>query len=267
MTSEIDTSTPNVGRMYDYYLGGKNNFPADREAGQKVVQKCPEIVWLALENRRVLSRMVTFLAEQGVRQFIDLGAGMPTQGHVHEVLSGLGVADDCRVVYVDDDPVVQVHAQAHFANGSNAVMIAEDLRKPQRVLGSDAVQRTLDFGQPIAVLMFAVLHFVSNEEDPARLIRDYMAETAPGSYLAYTHVTDEFADAVTALQAVYAEANHSAFPRSPEEIEQLATDNDLEILDPGVVRVTDWCPPDALRPPARQMWIFGGIAQKNDHNV
>jgi hypothetical protein len=110
--------------------------------------------------------------------------------------------------------------------------------------------------------MFAVLHFVCDEDDPAQLIGSYMSAMPAGSYLAYTHVTDEFTDAVAALEAVYEQANRGVYPRSPEEIEALATGNGLTVVEPGIVRVTDWRPPDALRPPARQMWIFGGIAHK-----
>jgi hypothetical protein len=187
---------------------------------------------------------------------------VPTQGHVHQILARLGVAGECRVVYVDEDPVVKAYAQTNFTPDTRAVVIAEDLRDPTRVLGHTKTQQTLNFDEPIAVLAFAVAHFVSDEEDPVALFGDYMAGLAAGSCLAYTHVTDEFADRVAALEAVYAGANHGVYPRSFDEIEELASRNGLEPLGPGVVRITDWLAPDELRPPAQQMWIAGGIAEK-----
>lgn len=257
----FDQHAPNVGRMYDYYLGGKDHFEVDRLAAEQVLDKCPEVVWLALENRRVLGRMVRELVRLGIRQFLDLGTGPPTQGHVHQVLAELGVADECRVVYVDENPIVATHGVADIA-GANATLLCEDLCSPQRVLAHPKAQELLDFGMPIGVLMFAVLHFVPDEDDPTGLIGAYLSRMVAGSYLAYTHVTNECPDRVKALDAVYARANHDIYARSPYEIASLAIDNHLEITEDGIVRVTHWKAPDALRPPPSQMWLFGGLAKK-----
>jgi S-adenosyl methyltransferase len=219
------------------------------------------MVWLALENRRVLGRMVRELVRLGIRQFLDLGTGLPTQGHVHQVLAELGVADECRVVYVDDNPVAATHGAAYIGR-ANAALLCEESCSPQRVLDHPEARELLDFGMPIGVLMFAVLHFLPDGDDPAGVIGAYLSRMVAGSYPAHTHVTNEFQDRSRTLEAIYARANHGFHARSPYKIASLAIDNHLDITGDGIVRVTHWKAPDALRPPPSQMRLFGGLAKK-----
>ena len=261
-TDVIGTGTANVGRMYDYYLGGKDNFPVDREAADRFFNRSPEVAYMAIENRRVSGRMTEFLVEEmGIRQFIDLGSGLPTKGHTVHVLRDLGVADACRVVCVDEDPVVQSHAAT--AASSPMALIAADLRHPEKVLNHEAARELLDFSKPIALLAFAVLHFIPDEEKPGEIIGEYMAALARGSALAITHTTNECPDRVQAIRDVYGAANHGAYPRSMDAIEGLVLGAGLSLVDDGVVRVTDWRAPEDLRPPAALMWLAGGVACKN----
>src|SRR5260370_9139193 len=186
----IDTTTPNVARIYAYLLGGKDNFAADREAAGQLAAAMPDVAAVAGDNRSFLGRVVRYLTGQaGVRQFLDLGGGLPTQANVHELAQG--VAPDVRVVYVDNDPVVASHGRALLFTRDRVAMVLADLRDPASVWQHPEVAGLLDWTQPIAVLCTSTLHFVADEDEPHQVIAQYRDRMAPGSYLAITHGTME----------------------------------------------------------------------------
>jgi hypothetical protein len=176
----IDSSRPNVARIYDYLLGGKDNFAADREAARQLLAASPDMAGIVRDNRSFIGRVVRYLAtEGGMRQFLDLGGGLPTQTNVHQMAHE--VTPDARVVYVDNDPVVWSHGQALLAHGGQVSMVRADLRDPAAVLRHPDVLGLLDFARPVAVVCASVLHFVADEEDPYRIIAEYRDHLAPGS--------------------------------------------------------------------------------------
>jgi hypothetical protein len=189
---EIDTSKPHIARMYDYYLGGKNHFAADRELADKVIAAIPGMRTGPRENREFLGRTVRSLAgEAGIRQFLDIGTGLPTTNSVHEVAQQ--VAPSSRVVYVDNDPLVLTHARALLASSreGRTAYIQADLRNPQGILSSPVVQSVIDFSQPVALLLLAVLQFIPDEDGPAGIVATLRDALAPGSYIIASHVTNE----------------------------------------------------------------------------
>jgi hypothetical protein len=178
-TTRINTGVPNPARIYDYFLGGKDNFPADREVADQVVAIAPVARDIVEDNRAFLRRAVRLLArEAGVRQFIDLGSGLPTQGNVHEIAQA--VAPDARVVYVDNDAMVVTHSRALLA-GDNTVAIEADLRDPDSVMGHPEVRELIDFDQPIALLLMAILHFIPDDEDPYGIVARFRDTLPAGS--------------------------------------------------------------------------------------
>lgn len=245
LPSGIDTSVPNVARMYDYYLGGKDNFEADRVAAEQVLRFVPAVQAAAFANRRFLRSAVRYLAETaGIDQFLDLGVGLPTQGAVHEIAHR--VNPGVRVVYVDIDPVVVLHASVLLSAGDKSVAVQGDFRAPGDILADPAVRGHLDFRRPVAVLLLGVLHFVSDEEDPAGLIAILRDQLAPGSYVAAsTVVRGRVANrkAATAAVKVYDQANVRLYPRSEEELEAMFAGFDL--LDLPAVLAEDPQAPDA----------------------
>jgi hypothetical protein len=186
-TTRINTGVPNPARIYDYFLGGKDNFPADREVADQVLAIAPVARDVVEDNRAFLRRVVRHLAgEAGVRQFIDLGSGLPTQGNVHEIAQE--VAPDARVLYVDNDAMVVTHSRALLA-GDNTVAIQADLREPEAIVGHPEVRELIDFEQPIALLLMAILHFIPDDEDPYGIVARFRDAMAAGSYLAVSHGT------------------------------------------------------------------------------
>ena len=182
----IDISRPNVARIYDYLLGGKDNFTVDREAAKQLLAVTPDIAGIVRDNRSFIGRVVHHVAtEGGIRQFLDLGGGLPTQTNVHEMAQQ--VVPDARVVYVDIDPVVWSHGQALLAHGDQVAMVRADLREPAEVMRHPDVLRLLDLTEPVAVVCASVLHFVSDEDDPYRIVAEYRDRLARGSYLAISH--------------------------------------------------------------------------------
>ena len=226
--------------MYDYYLGGKDNYPADREAAEEVIARMPPgtIRTAAWQNRMFLGRAVRYLAERGVRQFLDIGTGLPTMGNVHEVAKE--VSPDCRVVYVDHDPVVLAHGRDMLDSVSGAAIIGYDLRQPEAMLADRELRELLDLSQPVAVLLVAVLHFIQDAQDPLSILSRLMAAMAPGSYLVISHATaDSFHELDDAIQA-YSGASSSMHNRTRAQVEALFTG--LELVEPGVVWLPQWHP-------------------------
>ena len=260
----IDTSVPNVARIYDYMLGGKDNFAADREAAEQLLAAVPHIAGIARDNRSFIGRAVRFLAgEAGVRQFLDVGAGLPTQSCVHEMAQA--IAPDARVVYVDNDPVVCSHGQALLGSGDGIAVVLGDLRRPAELLRHPEVTGTLDFSRPVGVLCAAVLHFVPDEEKPHEIIAAYRDHLAPGSYLAITHGTsatpqeDPRGD-VENVTNVYQRASANLHVRSLPEIERFF--DGFELVDPGVVWMAEWWPDPGIPSAAQPESLRGGVGRK-----
>ena len=261
--SEIDTSKPHPARMYDYYLGGKNHFAADRETAELGLANWRAGRIAARENRAFLGRAVRFLAgEAGIRQFLDIGSGLPTTNNVHEVAQA--VAPSSRVVYADNDPLVLAHARALLTSApeGRTAYVQADLRDPQSILSDPAVQRVLDFSQPVALMLVAVLHFVPDEFAPAQLLATLTGALAPGSYLVASHITAEHDPEGPAAGArAYRAAGLPAQLRDSGEFARLAFAG-LDLVPPGVVLVSEWRPQaDGPRPsPAEVSW-YGGVAR------
>lgn len=256
----IDVTTPSTARMYDYYLGGKDNYEADREAAQAALSAAPDIGVLARANRAFLARAVRFLTrEAGIRQFIDLGTGLPTQSSLHEVTHQ--EAPDAQVVYVDNDPVVLTHARALLENhNTNVTVVDADMRQPHALLADPQLRAKINFDQPGAVLALLMLHFVTDAEDPAAITRAFHAALPEGSYLVISHATDERQSTAArdAAQA-YDEATSTVTLRSRERIHQLL--DGFELLDPGLVYLPEWRP-DPDTDPEATWGVLAGVARK-----
>jgi SAM-dependent methyltransferase len=262
VSPNLDTSTANVARMYDYYLGGKDNFEADRVAAEKVLTQMPGQRRSALENRRFLRRAVGFLAgEAGIDQFLDIGVGLPTQGAVHEVAHEINPRS--RVAYVDYDPVVVAHANALLATPDQSVVVAEDIRRPRELLANPVIRGHLDFGRPVAVLVLAIVHFVSDEDDPAAITASLREALAPGSYLVLTHVCQELLpDKAAAERAkdVYQQAGQPIQARPAAEIRGFF--GDFELVEPGLVPKHSWRPETGAAVADPSDISLGGVARK-----
>ena len=264
----IDTSIPNVARMYDYWLGGKDNFAADREAADRSTAAVPQIPWMAQENRRFLGRAVRFCASQGITQFIDIGSGLPTMENVHEVAGR--VVTKPRVVYVDHDPVVVRHAQALLVT-PHTEALAGDLTKPDQILADVAATGAIDLDQPVAVLLIALLHFVADEADPFGAVAALRQAIAPGSYLVMSHVqlaagqmagdepaTKELRELTQARKGI----PHGNANRSPEEIASFF--GDMTLVPPGLTELWAWRPePGQVTTRSGVMTFLGGVAKKD----
>jgi SAM-dependent methyltransferase len=258
---ELDTSRPHPARMYDFYLGGRDNYEVDREAAQQVISAAPEVVDSARANRGFLRRAVAHLARGGVRQFLDIGTGIPTSPNTHEVARS--VAPGARVAYVDNDPIVAVHAAARLLNSGDTAFALGDLRDPRALLENPAVAGLIDFDQPVAVLLVSVLHFVSDAEDPAGIVAVLRDALPTGSHLVLSHGTSDFHHARTdEAVSVYRKATAALSLRSHERI--LPFFDGFELLDPGLVRVPLWRPdgpepgPEELEP----IGVYGGVGRK-----
>ncbi|GAA3661210.1 SAM-dependent methyltransferase [Nonomuraea antimicrobica] len=241
----VDPSVPSVARMYDFYLGGKDHFRADRVAAEKIIAIVPEVRETARDNRAFIGKAVRLMAEQGVRQFLDLGAGLPTQENVHQVAQR--VAPDARVVYVDNDPIVLTHARALLAETSETLAVWGDVTDPAAVLASPEVTGHLDFDRPVAVLMSAVLHFVPDDEQVSGIVAALRAPLVPGSHLLITHfyAPDTDDPRVRAGQQVYRSTKPGALvARSLKQIS--AYFDGMTLLEPGLVPVKSWRPDSEL---------------------
>ena len=261
--SEIDTSRPHPARLYSYYLGGKDNYMVDREAAMEVLRAAPDVRAMAQENRAFLQRMVRFLVgKAGIRQLIDIGTGIPAAGNVHEVAQQ--IAPDVRVAYVDNDPIVHVHACALLTGDGYTSIVLGDLREPEAIIAHPRVRELIDFSQPVAVLLVAILHFIKDDENPARIIAAFHDAMPPGSYLALSHGTADFhaEAAVSQATAVYDRATAPLVLRGHEQIGGFFGGFDL--VEPGLVQVPLWRP--ELKPPGSRelakIGIYGGVGRK-----
>jgi hypothetical protein len=256
----FDTGVAHIARVYDYWLGGKNNYAADREAGDQAIQAYPDLVLSVRANRAFLARTVRYLAgEGGIRQFLDIGTGIPSANNTHEVAQS--VAPDCRVVYVDKDPVVLSHARALLTSQPEGATdyIDADLRDTRKILAQAA--RTLDFSRPVAVMLIAIMHAIGDDDDPYAIAATLIEAVPPGSYLALSHVASDIvpaqaADMVGRLNRLMYE---KTTPRRQADVARFF--DGLGMVEPGVVRVQQWRPDtetEATTP--SNMW--GGVGRK-----
>jgi hypothetical protein len=260
----LDTSRPNQARIYDYYLGGKNHFAADRETGDKVVAVWPHVRTGAREQRKFLGRAVSFLAkEAGIRQFLDIGAGLPTSRNVHEIAQE--AAPESKVVYVDNDPLVLVHARALLASApeGRTAYIHADLRAPEAILANQETLDVLNFSQPVALILVGILHLIPDEDKPAQFLASLLAPLPPGSYLVASHLTAEHDEHKAEEGAnTFRRAGLMGELRDTREFTRLAFTG-LELVPPGVTLVSEWRPEGhGPRPTPVEVNLYGGVARK-----
>ena len=247
--------------MYDAFLGGKDNYAADRDAGEKVLTVAPEVRAIAVANRAFLRRAVRYLAaEQGIRQFLDIGTGLPTEPNVHQVAAE--AADGTRVVYVDNDPVVHSHANALLAESGATCSVLADLREPSAILAQAG--GFLDFTRPVALLLIAILHFIPDGDDPAGIVAALRDALPAGSWLALSHGTSDFhpSGITSAAAAAYETATAPLVLRPRAAIE--AYFDGFALDDPGLVQAPLWHP-DGWPPrprDIRKIGIYAGVARK-----
>jgi len=264
----VDPAKPAPARIYDYLLSGENNFRSDRDAAKRIMALVPEIKDCAWANRGFHQRAARWIAGRGVRQFIDIGSGLPTVGNTHDVVRSVDAS--CRVVYVDNDPMVRAQA-GQLLNGVTGVkVILGDLREPGRLLADPELRALIDFGQPAGLLMTAVLHFVAGDSDPQGLMRRYLDPLAPGSYLALSHLTSDHKPprAVREFHRVFARATEQMYFRSRPEVEGLF--DGLRLVSPrhpdGPARLCyagDWEAEDAdLADSDGSRWLYCGVARR-----
>ncbi|HZD73887.1 MAG TPA: SAM-dependent methyltransferase [Actinomycetota bacterium] len=256
--TDFDSSTPNFARVYDYLLDGKDNFAVDQAIAEEALAVAPELRVMARENRAFLRRAVRFLAaEAGIRQFLDIGTGLPTQGNVHEVAQA--VAPGARVVYVDADPVVVVHGRALLAGSDKVAIIQADLRRPEELLDDPQLRGLIDLTEPVAVLLVAVLHGITEAEDPVGIVARIRDAVAPGSYLVLSHSSAEGLAEVSARVGAVLGRAAPFVPRTRAQV--LRFMEGFELVEPGLVQVPQWRPADAVANP-EGAWIYGAVGRK-----
>ncbi|WP_346041738.1 SAM-dependent methyltransferase [Actinomadura chokoriensis] len=261
-SSTVDSSVPHTARVWNYWLGGKDNYIVDRELGDQIQAVIPDIVASARADRGFLGRAVTHLTgEEGIRQYLDLGTGLPTAGNTHEVAQA--IAPDTRIVYADNDPLVLTHAHALLTSTPEGATdyIEADVRDPDAILERAAA--TLDFGRPVAIMMLGILNFITGEDEAHRVVDRLLGAVPSGSYLAIAHPSGEV-DGEAAQQAVDMSNESGVAPmrlRSAAELERFF--DGMEILEPGVVSCSQWRPAvsDTGRPP-KPVYQFCGVARK-----
>ncbi|MFC4121199.1 SAM-dependent methyltransferase [Nonomuraea zeae] len=263
----IDTSKPSVSRVYDYMLGGKDNYEIDRQVAAMALKIAPDAPQAAQANREFLRRTVHHLtAEAGIRQFLDIGSGLPTQGNVHEIAQS--VAPGTRVVYVDHDPIVLVHGRALLAVDATTTIVEADAREPERILDDPKTRGLIDFSEPVGLLLFGILHHLADSEDPAGIAARLIAPLAPGSHVVISHFHNpgqahpEVSEQAYAAEKIFNEHLGTGRWRTREEI--LAFFNGLELLEPGLVPLPEWRPGpgDHATPGITYHTFVGGVARK-----
>jgi hypothetical protein len=265
----VDPARPAPARIYDYLLNGESNFQADRDAAQGILALAPEIRDCAWANRGFHQRAAKWIAERGIRQFLDIGSGLPTVGNTHEVVQQVDRA--CRVVYVDNDPMVRAHAGDLLTDQSTVRVVRGDLRDPAGLLAHEDVRALIDFSQPAGLLMTAVVHFVEDKYDPQGLISRITGELAPGSYLALTHLTSDHKPTrtVSGFCKVFDKATEQMHFRSRDEITALFTGLTLmpprpEETEGRICYAGDWGADDpVLADSDGSRWLYCGVARRD----
>jgi SAM-dependent methyltransferase len=259
----FDTTVAHPARRYDYWLDGKDNFAADRESGDKIAAAFPSIRVAVRENRRFLQRTISYLArEAGIRQFLDIGTGLPTADNTHEVAQQ--IAPDSRIVYVDNDPIVLTHARALLTStreGATAYIDA-DVRETNRILNHPELHRTLDLSRPVGLVLLAIMHFIDDSEDPHDIVARLLRALAPGSYLVMSHATYDPMppEIVTRLKAAIAGTGEKGGPRDRDQFARFFSG--LELIEPGIVPIGDWRPvPGEPIPDPADVGVYGAVAR------
>lgn len=258
---DFDSARPSPARVYDYWLGGSHNFSVDREFAEKAIAAYPDLPQVMRHNRGFLQRAVRFLVSAGIRQFLDLGSGIPTEGNVHQIARQEN--PDTKIVYVDLDPVAVTHSRALVHNCDGVTVLQADLREPEQILESSQVRAVLNLDEPVGVLMVAMLHFVTDHEDPAGIVARYRDALALGSYLVLSHACrhdmEEFA---VEHERIYRRAGMTIRVRSLEEI--AAFFEGFQLVEPGVVRLPHWRPDSGQTDfDERPFPGAGGVGRKN----
>ncbi|MFJ4787791.1 SAM-dependent methyltransferase [Streptomyces sp. NPDC088794] len=264
LSTKIDATVPTAARMYDHYLGGKDNYAVDRAACEELDKVVPSTRALALNNRRFLQRVVRTLAgDYGIRQFLDHGSGLPTQDNVHQVAQGIDPAS--RVVYVDNDPMVLVHGRALLEQNERTAVIQADLRETDQIFSHPDTRRLIDFSQPAAVLFNSVFHCIpdSDTEGPLSVIARVVEQLAPGSCLVMCQLVSEDAEVRKFVTDFMDQATQGHWGRVREQKDVAEWFEGMEILDPGLVEVSTWRPDSEVAPrQLTQEWIeFGGVGR------
>lgn len=237
----IDVERPSAARIYDYQLGGSHNFAVDRQVGEQMVALHPEVPRMAQANRAFLRRAVQYLVDAGVRQFLDVGSGIPTAGHVHEIAQRS--APEARVVYVDVDPVAVAHSRQILAGNPRTAAVQEDVRHPEQILDAAEVHELLDLDQPVGVLVVALFHFIPDADDPAGILARLTAPLASGSALVLSHATDDEQSDADEAREIYRRSGIDLTLRSRAQVTALF--GDIDLVEPGVVWVPQWRPESA----------------------
>jgi hypothetical protein len=266
LRGELDASVPQPARRYNYWLGGKDNFAVDRASGDEIAKVFPTVRTMAVENRRFLQRATGFLArEAGIRQFLDIGTGLPTADNTHEVAQA--IAPESRIVYVDNDPMVMVHARALLTSSAQGktTYIEADLRDPGKILAHPDLRGTLDLSQPVGLMLIAVLHFIHGQGAAGPIVRELLDALPAGSYLVASNATKDFSPPhiAAAYDEMIATGRTDAWPRDRAEFTGLF--DGLELLDPGVVAVSEWraeAEPKP-RPTPAEVAVYGGVGKKH----
>ena len=263
----VDTSVPTAARIYDYMLRGHNYFDADEAACQRLLAAVPYAPDVAAANRGFHQRASKWIAEQGIRQFIDIGSGLPTVGNTHEVVQK--IIPGAHVVYVDKDPMVALHSKALIDNSGTVSVICADLREPDTILQHPDLERVIDYDQPIGLCLTAVLQFVSDPDDPWALLDRYVSLLVPGSYLSLSHLTDDYKPPVAAegFRAVFDSATDHMYFRSKAKVarffEGLELVSPYEGAKPGVTFAGYWgCEDVKLADSDGSRWLYCGVAKK-----
>ncbi|GIH45662.1 S-adenosyl methyltransferase [Microbispora rosea] len=256
---EIDTTKPSIARVYDAFLGGKDNFAVDRAIAMEGMRHFPDRGEGTRNNRAMLFRGVKYMAEQGVDQFLDIGSGLPTMDNTHSVAQRINPA--AKVVYVDNDPIVLAHARAILQTDERTRVITADMREPEVILDHPDVEGFLDFSRPIGLLLVAVVHHLADAEDPNGLVDAYKARLAPGSYMQLTHFCS-CAPEMRELEAVLLQMLGTGRARDMPEIARFFAG--LDLVEPGVVHVPEWRPEEPVRHPLDLggICVAGGVGRK-----
>ena len=254
--ADIDTSRPHPARIYDYLLGGKDHYEVDQRAGDELAAAAPEVRIGLRANRAFLQRAVRYVVGSGVRQILDIGTGLPTSPNVHEIAQETA---GVRVAYVDNDPIVAAHANALLGSSGTTSVVLGDLRDPRAVVDHPEVRRTIDFDEPVALLLVAVLHFLTDAEQPGQAVATLRDLLPAGSFLVLSHATGDFADR-SAAQAVYNKATATLNLRSRTEVERLV--DGFELVEPGLAQVPFWRPDTTPPPRSHEIGFYGGVARK-----
>ncbi|WP_461124967.1 SAM-dependent methyltransferase [Saccharothrix stipae] len=260
----VDVSVPSMARTYDFLLGGGHNFEVDRQLAAQVERIMPDARSAARVNRAFLGRAVRHMIGQGITQFLDIGSGIPTVANVHEVAQA--VDPECRVVYVDKDPIAVAHSELMLADNDRAAVVHADMRDPEAILGHPQTRQLLDFDRPVGLLVLMMLHWVPDEADPWRLMAAYRDALAPGSHLAITHVTaDEQDERLTDVTDLIKDSRSADQLNERSHDQVLALFGDFELVEPGLVGCAAWRPAgpgDMSDNPGMNMVIYGGVARK-----